>query len=43
MRQLPIPYNTEKKAKSVGCKIGDLRSKFGFLYPGSFECGDMCS
>ena len=43
MSQLPIPYNREKKAKSVGCKIGNLRSKFGFLYPGSFECGDMCS
>ena len=43
MRQLPIPYNREKKAKSVGCKIGDLHSKFGFLYPGSFECGDMRS
>ena len=26
--QLPILYNREKKAKSVGCKIGDLRSKF---------------
>ena len=29
-RQLPILYNREKKAKSVGCKIGDLRSKFSF-------------
>ena len=29
-RQLPILYNREKKAKSVGCKIGDLRSKFAF-------------
>ena len=29
-RQLPIFYNREKKAKSVGCKIGDLRSKFAF-------------
>ena len=27
---LPILYNREKKAKSVGCKIGDLRSKFAF-------------
>ena len=27
-RQLPILYNREKKAKSVGCKIGDLRSMF---------------
>ena len=25
-RQLPILYNSEKKAKSVGCKIGDMRS-----------------
>ena len=29
-RQLHILYNREKKAKSVGCKIGDLRSKFAF-------------
>ena len=29
-RQLPILYNREKKAKSVGCKIGDLRSKLAF-------------
>ena len=29
-RQLPFLYNREKKAKSVGCKIGDLRSKFAF-------------
>ena len=29
-RQLPILYNREKKAKSVGCKIGDLRRKFAF-------------
>ena len=29
-RQLPILYNREKKAKSVGCKIEDLRSKFAF-------------
>ena len=28
--QLPILYNREKKAQSVGCKIGDLRSKFTF-------------
>ena len=33
-RQLPILYNKEKKAKSVGCKIGDLRSKFGFYIRG---------
>ena len=29
-RQLPILYNREKKVKFVGCKIGDLRSKFAF-------------
>ena len=29
-RQLPILYNREEKAKSVGCKIWDLRSKFAF-------------
>ena len=29
-RKLPVLYNREKKAKSVGCKIGDLRSKFAF-------------
>ena len=29
-RQLPILYNREKKAKSVGCKIGDLRIKLAF-------------
>ena len=29
-RQLPILYNREKKPKSVGCKIGDLHSKFAF-------------
>ena len=27
--KLPILYNREKKAKSVRCKIGDLRCKFG--------------
>ena len=33
-RQLPILYNREKKAKFVGCKIGDLHSKFGFYIRG---------
>ena len=41
-RQLPILYNREKKAKSVGCKIGDLRSKFAFNIRG-LESGDMRS
>ena len=30
--QLPILYNSEKKAKSVGCKIEDMRS------PGILGC-----
>ena len=34
MRQHPILYNSEKKAKSVGCKIEDMRSQLCFLYPG---------
>ena len=42
-RQLPILYNREKKAKSVGCKIGDLRRKFAFNIRGPFEVGDMRS
>ena len=29
-RQLPTLYS-EKKAKSVGCKIEDMRSRFCFL------------
>ena len=37
-RQLPILYNSEKKAKSVGCKIEDMRSRFCFLYPGILGC-----
>ena len=32
-RQLPILYNSENKAKSVGCKIEDMRSRLCFLYP----------
>ena len=35
-RQLPILYYSEKKAKSVGCKIEDMRSRSCFLYPGSW-------
>ena len=31
-------YNTEKKAKSVGCKIEDMRSRLCFLYPGIPGC-----
>ena len=38
-RQLPILYNREKKAKSVGCKIGDLRSKFAFNIRGLLNVG----
>ena len=37
-RQLPILYNSEKKAKSVGCKIEDMRSRLCFLYPGIPGC-----
>ena len=33
-RQLPILYNKEKKAKTVGDEIGDLRSKFCFYIRG---------
>ena len=33
-RQLPILYNSEKKAKSVGCKIEDMRSRFCFFISG---------
>ena len=41
-RQLPILYNREKKAKSVGCKIGDLRSKFAFNIRGLLNV-DTCA
>ena len=37
-RQLPILYNSENKAKSVGCKIEDMRSRLCFLYPGILGC-----
>ena len=37
-RQLPILYNSEKMAKSVGCKIEDMRSRLCFLYPGIPGC-----
>ena len=33
-RQLPILYNSEKKAKSVGCKIEDMRSRLCFFISG---------
>ena len=33
-RQRPILCNSEKKAKSVGCKIEDMRSRLFFLYRG---------
>ena len=33
-RQLPILYNSEKKAKSVGCKIEDMRSRLYFFISG---------
>ena len=36
--QLPILCNSEKKAKSVGCKIEDMRSRLCFLYPGIPGC-----
>ena len=37
-RQLPILYNSEKKAKSVRCKIEDMRSRLCYLYPGIPGC-----
>ena len=37
-RQHPILYNSEKKAKSVRCKIEDMRSRLCFLYPGIPGC-----
>ena len=30
-RQLPILYDSEKKAKSVGCKIEGMRSRLCFI------------
>ena len=33
-RKLPILYNGERKAKYVGCKIEDIRSRLCFLIPG---------
>ena len=39
-RQLPILYNREKKAKSVGCKIEDMRSRLR-CYIRSFQ-GAAC-
>ena len=37
-RQPPILYNSEKKAKSVGCKIEDMRRRLCFLYPSIPGC-----
>ena len=37
-RQLPILYNSKMQAKSVGCKIEDMRSRLCFLYPGISGC-----
>ena len=37
-RQHTILYNRAKSAKSVGCKIGDMRSRLRFLYPGIPGC-----
>ena len=37
-RQHRILYNSVKKAKSVGCKIEDMRSRLCFLYPGILGC-----
>ena len=35
-RQLPILCNSKNKAKSVGCKIKDMRSRLCFLISGHF-------
>ena len=37
-RQHTILYNRAKSTKSVGCKIGDMRSRLRFLYPGIPGC-----
>ena len=37
-RQLPILSNSEKKAKSVECKIEDMSSRLCLLYPGIPGC-----
>ena len=36
-RQQPILYNSEKKPKFVGCKIGDMRSRLLLLYQGNLS------
>ena len=36
-RQHPFLYNGEKKAKSVGCKIEDMRSRLCFCYIRAFR------
>ena len=38
-RQHPILYNSEKKAKSFGCKIEDMRSRLFFI---SGHSGVLC-
>ena len=37
-RQHPILCNSERKAKSVGCKIEFMRSRLCFLNPGILGC-----
>ena len=37
-RQHPILHNSKKKAQSVGCKIGGMRSRLCSLYPGIPGC-----
>ena len=37
-RQQPILYNGEKKPRSVGCKVVDMRSRLCVLYPGIPGC-----
>ena len=37
-RQLPTLYNSENEAKSVRCKIEDMRSQLCFLYLGILGC-----
>ena len=36
--QQPILYNSEKKPTFGACKIGDMRSRLCFLYPGILGC-----
>ena len=41
-RQLPILYNSKKNAKSVGCKIEDMRSRLCF-YIRTFQDACECT